>query len=151
MRGNFTILPMFSSNPPFQARSNGIRVSPGADVTGFPRVPKKYRDLKMGMDPFGHAPNRLPVSERTRNQIFPVKTRFLQIFYISRPPILVDLQTIWSSFSMTRSRNHLKKKWNNNKSASLNAVFDRFGITSKLKAWDDRKKKSGMVRIPGST
>ena len=33
--------------------------------------------LKIGMDPFDYAPNRLPLPERTRNQIFLVKNQIL--------------------------------------------------------------------------
>ena len=50
----------------------------------FPRVQKKpmeiqnhSRDLKIGMDPFCHAPNRLPLCRGTRNHILPVKNQIL--------------------------------------------------------------------------
>ena len=33
--------------------------------------------LKIGMDPFDDAPNRLPVSDLTRNQIFLVKNQII--------------------------------------------------------------------------
>ena len=63
------------------------------------------------------------------NQIF---KDFLQI----EIPILADLETIWGSISMTRSRNHFKFFWVNNKSAGLNAGFDRCRIHCLSEALD---------------
>ena len=79
---NLSNLSISRLNPPFQGGSNDIRVtSRWADFANLAKNSHLFQTasmcLKIDMNPFGITPNRLPVSERTRNQIFLVKNQIL--------------------------------------------------------------------------